>query len=246
MRPGVGEPCSAIKAIIRFASVTDQPKGLSFGFRPKVSVSVGAEIFRQKSAFQPKDNFSRNTPFRPKLALFRPKLVSFSKKFSIYFSRKTSFRPKLPSFGRNSLFWFLPAFGRNCRFQNPLFRFRPKLFRLTTALSRLSRDSLSQSHTLSNRRTFYEFINPVPVPLDGCHGPRVTGPVGQMGGADGSPVREKCTADALLARRDPGGGGLGQRGVHRVVRAQEAIEVGSQLPVVGFWKTENERRNEIQ
>ena len=72
----------------------------------------------------------------------------------------------------------------------------------------------------------------------------MAGPVGQMSGANGSPVREKCAADALLARRDDGGGGLGKRGVHGVVRAQKAIEVGSQLPVVGFWKTEIERRNE--
>ena len=70
----------------------------------------------------------------------------------------------------------------------------------------------------------------------------MTGPVGQVGGADGGPVREKCAADALLARRDAGGGGLGQHGVHGVVRGQEAIEVGGQLPVVGFGKTENETR----
>ena len=70
----------------------------------------------------------------------------------------------------------------------------------------------------------------------------MAGPVGQVGGADRRPVREKCAADSLLAWRDSGGGGLGQRDVRGVVRAQEAIEVRSQLPVVGFCKTEREGR----
>ena len=59
-----------------------QLKGLSFCFRPKVSVSVGAEMFRQKSAFRSKYNLGRNTPFRPKL-------VTFGKTFSNYFGQKT-------------------------------------------------------------------------------------------------------------------------------------------------------------
>ena len=80
-----------------------QPKGLPFGFRAKVSVLVGAEIFRQKSAFRPKDNFGHNTPFRPKYSI-SAEITPVSAKISLFRQEILKlFRLKLSSFGRNSL-----------------------------------------------------------------------------------------------------------------------------------------------
>ena len=69
--------------------ISGQPKGLSFGFRPKFSVSVGAETFRQNFPFGQKTsyNFGRNTAILAEILLhFRPKEFSLG---------SFGFRPKL-------------------------------------------------------------------------------------------------------------------------------------------------------
>ena len=107
-----------------------QPKGLSFGFRPKVSVLASAELFRQKLTFWQKCTILAESRKATKRAerdrkrVFRPK--------EGYFVRKKVILAEIPSFGLFRLFRLLSAFGRNCTFLNPLFRFRPKLFPLTT------------------------------------------------------------------------------------------------------------------
>ena len=47
-----------------------------------------------------------------------------------YFGRKSAFRPKGCISAESHVFRPVSAFGRNLRFKNPLFRFRPKAFRL--------------------------------------------------------------------------------------------------------------------
>ena len=66
-----------------------------------------------------------------------------------------------------------------------------------------------------------------------------------MSGANGSPVREKCAADALLARGDRGGGGPVECGVHGVVCTQQTVEVGGQQPVFGLGKA-GKKRTELR
>ena len=106
-----------------------QLKGLSFCFRPKVSVSVGAEMFRQKLTF------------RPKLPLFRPKLPSFGRDSLFRFRLSAEIAGfKTPSFGfgRNSFGWPLPG--------------RPENKRSTTSCGLRVKLYLT---TLSHRRIFW-------------------------------------------------------------------------------------------
>ena len=83
-----------------------QPKGLSFGFQPKFSVSVGAETFRQNFPFGRKTSYGRNAQFRPKYCYFGRNITALS-------AERGPFRPKEDTFGRNSPLSAVSAFGLN-------------------------------------------------------------------------------------------------------------------------------------
>ena len=87
--------------------------------------------------------FGRNFRFRLAQKHFGRISLSAEKALTaemLYFGRNTAisteilllFRPKEDTFGRNSPISAVSAFGRNWGFWIALFRFRPKLFRLTT------------------------------------------------------------------------------------------------------------------
>ena len=75
--------------------LSGQPKGLSFGFRPKVLVSVGAEMFRQKSAFRPKYSISAEiTPVSAEISLFRQDILRLFRPKDLISAKITLLRPK--------------------------------------------------------------------------------------------------------------------------------------------------------
>ena len=104
---------------IRWTS--SQPKGLSFGFRPKVSVLVSAEMFRQNSAFRPKGHFRQKWSISAEISLFRQEIIMLFRPKDLisaeipsfgYFLLSAEIRGfKIPSFGfgRNSFGWPLPV-----------------------------------------------------------------------------------------------------------------------------------------
>ena len=93
--------------------ISGQPKGLSFGFRPKFSVSVGAETFRQNFPFGQKTSYGRNAQFRPKYCYFGRNITALSAERVLFRQFRLSAEIEdfgLPSFGfgRNSFGWPLP------------------------------------------------------------------------------------------------------------------------------------------
>ena len=72
------------------SSASGQPKGIHFGFREKLLISVCGKTFRQNWSVWTKGSFCRKNSFWPKIPIFRRKVPSFG---SIFVS--VCFWPKL-------------------------------------------------------------------------------------------------------------------------------------------------------
>ena len=111
-----------------------RPKGLSFGFRPKFSVSVSAETFRQKLTFRPKEQFWQKWHISTEITFFRHLSAQFQNQNKLINGSNI----KEGYFGPNAFFRFLPALSVS-------FGFRPKFKLFKWALT-VSAETLSVGH----------------------------------------------------------------------------------------------------
>jgi len=75
-----------------------QPKGLSFGFRPKVSVSASAEMFRQKIDLSAERAISAERAYFGRNSLLSAAFGTILWPILNYFSRKKVISAEIPSF----------------------------------------------------------------------------------------------------------------------------------------------------
>ena len=81
-----------------------QPKGLFFGFRPKISVSVSAEMFLQKSSFRPKGHIRQKRSISAEITLFRQVILMVFWPKDLISAEITLLSAEIPSFGSFSCF----------------------------------------------------------------------------------------------------------------------------------------------